>query len=319
MKAIVYTKYGPPDVLQLKEVDKPKPKANEVLVKIHATAVTSRDWRYRKASPFIARFFTGLFRPKINILGSDMAGVVEEVGASVEAFEPGDQVFGSTDERLGTYAQYVCIPEAGVVASKPVNMTFEEASAVFFGGHSALHFLRKGNIRKGDKVLIYGASGCVGTYGIQLAKYFGANVTGVCSTRNLDLVKSLGADKVIDYKTTDFTKSDEKYDIIFDTVGKASFSGCIRSLTRNGYFLNTALMNLIPFLHGLWVTWTSGKTVVGGSAHENKKDLLYLKELIEEGQVKAVIDRIYPLEEMADAHSYVEKGHKIGNVVIKVE
>jgi NADPH:quinone reductase-like Zn-dependent oxidoreductase len=319
MKAIVYTKYGPPDVLQLKEVEKPIPRDNEVLIKIVATTVTSGDVRLRKADPFMTRLFFGLRKPKINILGVDLAGVIESVGRDVKLFKKGDQVFGSTfDFGIGAYAEYKCLPEHGVLALKPVNLNFEQAAAVFFGGHTALHFLKKGKIKQGQKVLIYGASGAIGTYAVQLAKYLGAEVTGVCSTTNLELVKSLGADSVFDYTKEDFTKSPETYDVIFDTVGKSPFSGCVRLLKEKGIYLRSVHMALSPIVRGLWIGVTSSKKVIGGVASEHKEDLNFLKELIETGVIKPVIDRCYPMEKIAEAHAYVEKGHKKGNVVITV-
>lgn len=318
MKAAVYTKYGPAEVLQLKEVEKPIPKDNEVLIKIIATTVTSRDWRFRKAEPFMARFFTGLLRPRITILGSDLAGEIEDIGEAVTLFKKGDQVFGTTDHHLGAYAEYKCMPEVSLLAKKPHNLSYEEAAAVFFGGHTALHFLRKANIKKGQELLIIGASGSVGSYGVQLAKYFKAKVTGVCSTSNLELVKALGADLVIDYTHEDFTKRAKTYDIIFDTVGKNSLSASIKSLKQNGIYLGTVLMTLPLMIQGLWTTMTSSKTVIGGSAGEHKEDLVFLKELIEAGHLKPVIDRCYPLEQIVEAHSFTEKGHKKGNVILTV-
>ena len=320
MKAIVYTKYGPPDVLQFNEVEKPIPKGNEVLIRIYATTVTSGDVRLRKADPFMTRFFFGLIKPKINILGVDLSGVIESVGKDVKLFKKGDQVFGSTfDFGVGAYAEYKCLPEDGVLALKPVNLNFEQAAAVFFGGHAALYFLKKANIKQGQKVLIYGASGAIGTYAVQLAKYFGADVTGVCSTTNLELVKSLGADSVFDYTKEAFTQRAETYDVIFDTVGKSPFSGCVNALEKKGIYLRSVHMTLIPIVRGLWVGVTSAKKVIGGVASEHKEDLLFLKELIEAEIIKPVIDRRYPLEQIAEAHAYVEKGHKKGNVVITVE
>jgi len=319
MKAIVYTNYGPPDVLNLKEVEKPIPKSDEVLIKICATAVTSGDVRLRKADPFLIRLIFGLLKPKISILGVELAGEIEAMGKDVKLFNKGDQVFGSTTEfGLGAYAEYKCLPEKAVLEIKPGNISCEEAAAVFFGGHTALHFLRKGKIQQGQKVLIYGASGAIGTYAVQLAKYFGAEVTGVCSASNLELIKSLGADKTIDYTTTDFSKSGETYDIIFDTVGKSPFSGSVRSLNKKGVYLRAVHMSLPSIIHGLWTTLTSSKKVIGGVASEHKEDLTFLKELIESGKLKAVIDRSYPLEQTAEAHAYVDKGHKKGNVVITV-
>ena len=318
MRAAVYTRYGPPEVLQVKEIAKPEPRDNEVLIRVRATAVTSGDVRLRKADPFIARFFTGLLRPKNTIPGFDLAGEIEVVGKDVTTFKAGDQVFGITDFSVGTYAEYICVPEDGVLAPKPEKASFEEAAAIFFGGHTALHFLRKGDIGRGQKVLIYGASGSVGTSAVQLARHFGAEVTGVCSTPNVELVKSLGADKVIDYTVEDFTRSGEAYDIIFDTVGKSSFSGSVRALKEKGYYLRTVHISPGPIIRGLWTTMTSGKKVIGGVAAEKKEDLVFLKELFEVGELKAVIDRIYSLDQVVEAHRYVEQGRKKGNVVITV-
>ncbi len=320
MKAIVYTKYGPPDVLELKEVEKPVPKDNEILVKVYATTVNPIDWKFRSGKLLLARPMTGLAKPKTkrNILGYDLAGEIESVGENAKLFKKGDQVFGGTGARLGTYAEYKCLPEENV-GIKPSNMTYEEAAAVPLGAITALQFLRdKGNIQSGQKVLINGASGGVGTFAVQLAKYFGAEVTGVCSTTNLELVKSLGADNVIDYTKEDFIKKGQTYDIIFDAVGKDSFSRCKSSLNQRGVYLST--VPTLPFLlQMLWTSMIGSKKVIGAIALDRKEDLFFLEELIEAGKMKSIIDRHYPLEKMAEAHSYVEKGHKKGNVVITLE
>jgi len=315
IKAVVYQNYGSPNVLELKEVEKPVPGDNEVLIKIYATTVTSGDVRLRKADPFITRFFTGLIRPKNPILGVDLAGVIEAVGKDVSLFKEGDRVFGSSYPHSGTYAEYTCLPEDAVLAKKPENITWEKGAAVFFGGHTALHFLRKGKIKSGQKVLIYGASGAVGTYGVQLARFFGAEVTGVCSGANVKLVESLGADRVIDYTKEDFSGTGP-YDIIFDTVGKSPFSRSVRALKGNGFYLRSVHIALKPLVLGLWTTMTSSRKVIGGVAHEKTEDLIFLGDLVAEGKIEPVIDRTYPLEQIAEAHRYVEKGHKKGNVVI---
>lgn len=321
MRAIVCTEYGSPDVMQLREVEKPTPKENEVLIKIYATTVTSADLRIRKADPFPIRFFYGFIRPNNNtILGSELAGEIEAVGKNVKQFKTGDSVFASAGISLGANAEYICLPEEGAVAIKPTNMTYEEAAAIPFGATTSLFFLRdKGKIQSGQELLIYGASGALGTAAVQLAKFFGAQVTGVCSTAKLELVKSLGADNVIDYTKEDFTQSGKTYDVIFDTSGKSSFSDCLRSLKNNGLYLRAVHINPSPIFRGLWTSITSTKKVIGGVAIERKEDLIFLKELIEAGRMRAVIDRHYPLEQTAEAHRYVEQGYKKGNVIITVE
>ncbi|MGG4456048.1 NAD(P)-dependent alcohol dehydrogenase [Brevibacillus porteri] len=319
MKAIVYEQYGPPNVLQLRDVAKPVPKDGEVLIKVYAATAAAGDWRLRKADPFLARLFNGLWKPrKIKILGFELAGVVESTGSDVSQFKPGDAVYAACGNGFGAYAEYKCLPENGCITLKPANMTFEEAAAVPVGAYTALQFLRKGNIQHGRRVLIYGASGSVGTYAVQLAKHFGAEVTGVCSTSNVELVRSLGADRIIDYTKENFEDDDTIYDIIFDTVGKSPFQACVERLTPNGYYLRAVHFSPLPIVRGLWTNMASGKKVIGGTANENAEDLRYVKELIEAGKLRAIIDRIYPLEQAAEAHSYVELGHKKGNVVLTV-
>jgi NADPH:quinone reductase-like Zn-dependent oxidoreductase len=319
MKAIVYEKYGPPDVLQLKEVEKPVPEDNEILVRVYATVVTTGDVRLRKADPFIVRIFNGLFKPKKNILGINFAGEIEGKGQNVKLFKKGDRVFGSTAFGFGAYAEYISVSEESVVTEMPSNISYEEAAAVPFGTLTSLHFLRKGNAKQGDKVLIYGASGSLGTAAVQLAKYFGAEVTGVCSTRNLELVKSLGADKVIDYTQNDFTNHSLKYDVIYDTVGKSPFFISVKKLNKNGIFLNAVHIPPLSLLKNLWIYITSSKKIIGGISIERKEDLIFLKDLIEKVKYKPYIDRSYPLKQISEAHRYVEQGHKKGNVVITID
>jgi NADPH:quinone reductase-like Zn-dependent oxidoreductase len=324
MKAIIWTKYGSPDVLQLKEVEKPTPKDNEVLIRVYATTVTAGDCEMRSLKlPFLLwiplRLYNGLRKPRrITILGQELAGEIESVGKNVKLFKRGDQVFAATDFSMGAYAEYICLPEEGVIAKKPANISYEEAATVPLGGLNALHFLRKGNIQSGQKILINGAGGSIGTIAVQLAKFYEAEVTSVDSAEKFEMLRSIGADQVIDYAQEDFTKSGETYDIIFDVVGKASFSGSIRSLKKKGIYLlgNPSLSRI---LRGRWTSMTSGKKVIGETASYKPKDLILLKELIEAGKVKSVIDRRYPLEQVSEAHRYVETGQKKGNVVITVE
>ncbi len=324
MKAIVHTAYGPPDELQLKEVEKPVPKDDEVLIKIHATTVTTTDCNIRNMTflPTLLklpmRMEFGFREPKIKILGIDLAGEIEAVGKDVKRFKTGDQVFGTPEPALGAHAEYICIPEDGVLASKPANMSYEEAASLTLAGHTAIYFIRdQGNIQAGQKVLINGASGAVGTIALQLARYFGAEVTGVCSTTNLEMVKSLGADKVIDYTKEDFTRSGETYDVIFDAVHKSSFLRCKNSLRDKGLYLVT-MPSLAFLLQTLWTSIVGDKKIKNGSREATVEDLVFIKELIEAGKLKTVIDRRYPLEQTAEAFRYVEQGHKKGNVVITV-
>ena len=321
MKAIAYTKYGTPDVLELKEIEKPAPKDDEVRVKVSVTTATVADSRMRSFTVPIsywlpARIALGIREPKNTILGAELAGEIEAVGKDVKRFKKGDQVFASTLEHgFGAYAEYVCLPEDGLLAIRPDNVTCEEAATLPIGGRTALYFLRAANIQRGQKVLIYGASGSVGTFAVQIAKYFGAEVTGVCSSANLELVRSLGADRVIDYTQEDFTKDAETYDVIFDTVGKASYSGCMRVLKKDGVYLQAVAAPGIS-LRMRWTSMISSKRLIGGGPPRKSEDLIFLKELVEAGKVKPVIDRVYPMEQIVEAHRYVDKGHKKGNVVI---
>jgi len=325
MKAVVFEKYGPPEVLQLKEIEKPIPKENEVLIKIHATSVTAADWRMRKPDPFLARMMNGLFGPKkFNILGIELAGVVEAVGEEVTKFKPGDEVFGSTGFGFGAYAEYVCIPEDarssddGGITHKPTNLTFEESAVIPVGADTALFFLRtQGNVQPGQKVLIYGASSSVGSYGVQLAKYFGAEVTAVCSASNHDWVKELGADKLIDYRTEDFTQNEVTYDAIFDAVGKLSLRGSMKALKEGGVFLDAVHM-MRRSVQAKFAPKKGNKRILGGTATGSLDNLVLFRELIESGHLKPVIDRTYPLEDIVEATRYVETGRKKGNVVITV-
>lgn len=296
MRAVIYEKYGPPDVLQLKNVARPVPKDNEVLVKVYATTVTAADWRMRKANPFLVRLFNGLFKPsKVKILGIELAGVIEEVGKQVNSFKEGDPVFADCGFKFGAYAEYKCLPVNDLIAIKPSNMTFEEAAAVPIGGLTALRFLKQAGLKTGDSILIYGASGSVGTFAVQIANAFGADVTAVCSTTNVDLVRSLGADKIIDYTKEDFTKVATRFDVVLDAVGKTSKSACRPLLKSRGKYVS-----------------------VSSTPKSNPNDLLTLKELIEGGKLHSVIDRRYTLEQIREAHAYAESFRKRGNVVVNV-
>ena len=331
MKAIVYTEYGPANVLQIKEMEKPAPKENEILIKIHATSVTVGDlWarNFKAISPgkfsmplpfwLPARLYFGFNKPKVNILGAELAGEVEAVGKNVKRFTAGDQVFGYPGQSMGAYAEYLCMPEDGFVAHKPSNMTYEEAAVVPYGAITALNLLQKINLQPGQKILINGASGGIGSAVVQIAKHhFGAHVTGVCGTPRLDFVKSLGADKVIDYTKEDFTQNGEAYDVIFDIQGKCSFSRCKNSLKPDGILL-FASFKMKQVLQMVWTSMRGGKRVICALATGGNEHLLAAKELIEAGKIKAIIDRCFPLEQTAEAHRYIEDGHKKGHVVIAV-
>ena len=322
MSAIVATGYGAPDVLQLTDVEKPVPKDNELLVRVRATTVTAGDTRMRSFSvPSLlwlpARMTLGFSKPR-HIFGMELAGDVEAVGSAVQRFKVGDQVFASTlQHTFGGHAEYKCLPEDGAVAVKPRQLSYAEAATLAIGAHTALYFLRAGKIQPGQQVLINGASGSVGTFAVQLARYFGAHVTGVCSTRNVALVQSLGADQVIDYTQVDWTSMGETYDIIFDAVGTTTFAHCNRALKPNGSYLHTGMVGAA--IKGLWYRLTAGKHVIGGTAAPRREALDVLRELSEAGRLKSVIDRSYPLDQIADAHRYVDTGRKQGNVVITVD
>jgi NADPH:quinone reductase-like Zn-dependent oxidoreductase len=319
MKAIIYTKYGPPEVLQIKEVEKPIPKDDEVLIKIHATTVNRTDCGFRSPEYFIVRIISGLLGPKRKILGSEMSGEIEVIGKDVKTFKPGDQVFGLNTLKFGTHAEYVCIPEKGSITLKPVNMSYEEAAAVCDGMMLAMTYIRDIDFKKARKILINGASGSIGSACVQLAKYYGAEITAVCNTQNIELVKSLGAEKVIDYTKEDFTKDDKKYDIVIDAVGKSSFSRCKRLLKPGGIYYSTELGFLSQNIFlSLLTPIFSNKKVKFPIPKDSKEDIIFLKNLIETGKYKAVIDRSYPLEQIIEAARYVETGQKTGNVVITV-
>jgi len=319
MRAIYYDKYGGPDVLEYKEIEKPVAMDDDVLVKNHAAAMNPMDWRLRSGTPFLARLVvSGITKPKRPILGVDFAGTVESVGKNVEQLKIGDEVYGMVQaNRDGSHAEYVCVPEENV-ALKPVNMTYEQAAGVPFAGTMALEGIRDyGNIKPGQRVLINGASGGIGTYAVQIAKTFGAEVTGVCSTRNLEMVQSIGADHVIDYTKEDFTKKGEVYDVIFDVVDKNTFSNCRDSLSDNGIYITTGMGPGLIF-QKFWTSMTSSKSALPMWGKGMKEDLIILKELVEDGKVTTVIDRTYSLEEVPEAHRYIEQGHARGKVIIKI-
>jgi 2-desacetyl-2-hydroxyethyl bacteriochlorophyllide A dehydrogenase len=317
MKAIELTKYGAPEFLQMKEVEKPVPGDNEILIKIHATSVSSGDARMRRADPFIIRLIFGFKRPRKPVLGVVVAGEIEAMGKNVSKFSLGDQVFGSSGMNFGAHAEYVSVPEDAVLALKPDNMTYEEAAAIPFGATASMHFLRIASIQPGQKVLIYGASGALGTLAVQLAKNSGAELTAVCSEANAELMKSLGADHVIDYTKEDFTANGMKYDVIFDTTGKSPVRKALKSLNDKGYLL-LASAGVCTMIGGSIRSMFSSKNIVSGVIKETVEDMNFFKQEIELGKLKAVIDRSYPLEQIADAHRYVDGGHKKGNVVIRI-
>lgn len=322
MRAVVYERYGSPDVLEFKDVKKPIPLSDEVLIKTYATTVTTGDWRVRSLNlpagfGLIGRLVFGVFKPRQPILGSEISGVIESIGKGVQKFKVGDSVFAFSDISMGCHAEFKCIGQDAAIALKPTNLSYEESAAISFGGTTALSFFRRGNLKAGERVLINGASGGVGTAAVQLAKHFGAIVTGVCSTPNVELVKSLGATHVIDYTTDDFTKNGETYDVIMDVAGNAPFSRCKGSLTDRGRLL-MVLSGLWDLLLAPWISLTSWKKVIAGPAMGRSEDLRYLAQLSEAGIFKPVIDRRYTFESIAEAHRHVDTGHKRGNVVISV-
>ncbi|MGQ0534398.1 MAG: NAD(P)-dependent alcohol dehydrogenase [Caulobacteraceae bacterium] len=315
MRAAVFDRHGPPEVVRIAEVEKPTPRDDEVLIRVYATTICAPDWRIRGAKPFFVRLIT----PKSRILGLEFAGRVESVGKDVTRFRPGDDVFGSTGFKFGAHAEYICLPQDhSLLALKPSNMSHEEAAAVLFGGISALYFLRRANVRPRQNVLIYGASGSVGVFAVQLAKHFGAHVTGVCSTANLDMVKALGADEVVDYTRDDFSKSGRIYDVIVDTVGKSRFGQASRALKPGGVFAQVAFLDFWSTLGWIWASMTGAAKVVGGMASNEPGDQALLRDLIEAGQLRTVIDRRYSLDEIMEAHRLAEGGHKKGHVVVLI-
>ncbi len=319
MKAIVYTRYGPPGVLHLTEVEKPSPRDGEVLIKIYAATVNRTDCGFLRAAPFIVRFFSGLLKPKNTVLGNEFAGQIEAVGKGVTSLRVGDRVFGFNDVTFGAHAEYIVMPEEAPLAAMPERLTYQEAAPSLEGSHYALCDIRAAHIQKGQTVLIYGATGAIGSAAVQLVKNLGAHVTAVCGTKNVALVKSLGADKVVDYEMEDFTVDDQRYDVVFDAVGKSSFARCKPLLKPGGIYLSTDLgyMAQNPFL-ALITPLFGKKKVLFPLPTISKKDVIFFKQLLEAGKFKPVIDKHYPLEQVADAFRYVETGQKVGNVVIEV-
>jgi NADPH:quinone reductase-like Zn-dependent oxidoreductase len=320
MRAIVCTKYGPPEVLQLMDMEKPVPRDKEVLIKIQATTVNRSDCGLRSAKPFFVRFFTGLFRPKRKILGSELAGEIEAIGKDVRLFKKGHPVFGLTGDDLGAHAEYICRPEESPIVAKPANMNYEEAAAVCDGAMLAFTYIKRIDLQKGQKILIYGASGSIGTAAVQLAKSRGAQVTAVCNTKNMEIVKSLGADDVIDYTKEDFAKNGQAYDFVLDAVGRSSFFRCKKLLKKDGIYMSTDLGFLSQNIFLIvWTKFFGRKKVLFPLPKARKEDVSFFKELIEAGKYKAVIDRRYPLEQIVEATRYVETRQKTGNVVITVQ
>lgn len=319
MKAAVYKEYGAPEVIKIQEINKPKPKENEILVKVIASTVTTGDTRFRKANPFAIRFFNGILKPKKQILGMFFSGVIENTGTKVTKFKIGDKIFGSTGMNVfNAWAEFICISENGVVTSIPTNTSYEEAASIIFGTNTALHFLKKANIKKGDNILVYAASGAVGSAVVQIAKYFEANVTGVCSKKNFEMVKSLGADKVIDYTKEDFTKNGTKYDIIYDSIGKISYNKSKNSLTKNGVFVSNNT-GLIDYLYLIWTSLLGKRKIVAGVSTESLEKLTQIKKLLETKKITVSIDAVYPLEQIVQANYHVDSGHKKGNIAIKIQ
>jgi NADPH:quinone reductase-like Zn-dependent oxidoreductase len=319
MKAIVYTKYGPPEVAQLKEVPKPAPKDLELLVKVYSSTVNRTDAGFRSAEYFISRFWSGLFRPKYQILGSEFSGVVVEIGNGVTSFKKGDKVFGFNDKRFGGHGEYLTIAESDAVTQIPENVNFDEAAALTEGAHYALVNIRAAKVQRGQHVLVYGATGAIGSAAVQLLKHVGAIVTAVCDTKNVELVKSLGADVVIDYQTQDFTQIDTRFEFIFDAVGKSSFKQCKPLLTKKGIYISTELgKNGVNILLALTTPLWGGKRLLFPIPSISKEDVIFLKELVEKGEFKPVIDRHYSLEQIVEAYKYVESGQKTGNVILKI-